>query len=223
MSRREQAKTERRRRIIAAARELVRETGDTGLSMRAIAARAGVSLATPYNLFGSKRAIVVAILEDVRELQERFNQLPKCDPVERIFQSLAIAIGFYVQDPEFYRTLWSGVLDTSGKEELRSAILNQESQGFWAGLVEDARKAGALRPEISADVLVRNLIFTQEAVMLNWVFGEVATEQLEDLVAYGYALSLRGATTEAYAKVLDAQIVRRQEALAQSWPKPQAR
>ena len=34
--------------------------------MRALAVRAGVSLATPYNLFGSKRAIVLAVLEDVR-------------------------------------------------------------------------------------------------------------------------------------------------------------
>ena len=58
MSRREEAKAERRHRIVTAARDLIRETGDTGLSMRAIAARANVSLSTPYNLFGSKGAIL---------------------------------------------------------------------------------------------------------------------------------------------------------------------
>ena len=41
MSRREAGKAERRRRIIHAARELIRETGNAGLSMRALAARAG--------------------------------------------------------------------------------------------------------------------------------------------------------------------------------------
>ena len=60
LSRREAGKAERRRLIISAARDLIRETGNAGLSMRGLAARAGVSLATPYNLFGSKRAIVVA-------------------------------------------------------------------------------------------------------------------------------------------------------------------
>src|SRR5271168_2287443 len=55
VGRREAGKRERRRRIIEAARALIRETGNAGLSMRALAARAGVSLATPYNLFGSKR------------------------------------------------------------------------------------------------------------------------------------------------------------------------
>ena len=59
--RREAGKTERRQRIIRAARQLIRQTGNAGLSMRALAVRAGVSLATPYNLFGSKRAIVLAV------------------------------------------------------------------------------------------------------------------------------------------------------------------
>lgn len=213
LSRREQAKTERRRRIIAAARDLIRETGDTGLSMRAIASRAGVSLATPYNLFGSKRAIVLAILEDVREFHERFSRLPKTDPVERIFQALAISIGYYVEDPDFYRTLWTAVLDTSGKE-LRTAILNPQSHAFWAALIAEAAKDGAFAPEIDLDLLLRNLNFTFESVMLNWVFGAVDVADLEASVAYGYALALRGAASPAAGARLEAEVIRQQTRLA---------
>ncbi|MFX8339372.1 helix-turn-helix domain-containing protein, partial [Acinetobacter baumannii] len=71
-NRRDTAKAERRSRIIKAARDLIRETGDAGLSMRALAAKAGVSLATPYNLFGSKRAVLVAVLEDIKGFGTRF-------------------------------------------------------------------------------------------------------------------------------------------------------
>ena len=92
--RREAGKAERRARIIQAARDLIRDTGDAGLSMRALAARAGVSLATPYNLFGSKRAIVMAVLQDVREFIDRVSNLPAAGP-------------------RFYRTLWSTVFDTA--------------------------------------------------------------------------------------------------------------
>ncbi|MDO8381258.1 hypothetical protein [Phenylobacterium sp.] len=53
--------------------------------MRALATGAGVSLATPYNLFGSKRAIVLAVLDDVRAFHERFSHLSSADPLERIF------------------------------------------------------------------------------------------------------------------------------------------
>ena len=63
LGKREQAKAERRHRIVRAARDLIRETGDTDLSMRMLAQRAKVSLSTPYNLFGSKRAVVLAVLE----------------------------------------------------------------------------------------------------------------------------------------------------------------
>src|SRR5271155_4601467 len=113
LSRREDAKTERRHRIVTAARDLIRETGDTGLSMRAIAARAAVSLSTPYNLFGSKRAIVLAVLEDIQEFHERFAKLRSVSAIERIFQALWMSISYYVDDPDFYRTLWTGVFDMS--------------------------------------------------------------------------------------------------------------
>jgi AcrR family transcriptional regulator len=213
MSRREEAKTERRRRIISAARDLIRETGDTGLSMRAIASRAGVSLATPYNLFGSKRAIVLAILEDVREFHERFSRLSKRDAMDRLFQALAISIGYYAEDPDFYHALWSSVLDTSGKE-LRTAILNPQSHAFWAALIAEAARDGAFAEGIDTDLLLRNLNLTFEAVMLNWVHGAVSVEALEPSVSYGYALSLRGAASPAFAARLDALVLAHQKRLA---------
>ncbi|WP_418654973.1 TetR/AcrR family transcriptional regulator, partial [Acinetobacter baumannii] len=49
-----EAREARRRNIVDAAHELVRETGGAGFSMLDLARRAGVSPATPYNLLGSK-------------------------------------------------------------------------------------------------------------------------------------------------------------------------
>src|ERR1700756_5038682 len=109
--RREAGKTERRQRIVKAARQLIRETGNAGLSMRALAARAGVSLATPYNLFGSKRAIVLAVPQDVREFHQRFAAPRAADPVERMFAAVDMSIDFYIGDPRFYKTLWAAVFD----------------------------------------------------------------------------------------------------------------
>jgi len=224
MSRREEAKTERRRRIISAARELIRETGDTGLSMRAIASRAGVSLATPYNLFGSKRAIVLAILEDVREFHERFSRLSKRDAIERLFQAIAFSTGYYAEDPDFYRPLWTAVLDTSGKE-LRTAILNPQTHAFWAALLAEAQRDGAFAEGVDTALLLRNLNFTFEAVMLSWVHGAVAAAELEPSVAYGYALALKGAAAPAFAERLGEEVrgaqARLAEAMAARPPCPQ--
>jgi AcrR family transcriptional regulator len=214
MSRREEAKEERRRRIITAARDLIRETGDTGLSMRAIAARAQVSLSTPYNLFGSKRAIVVAVLEDIREFHERFSRLKTSSSVERIFQALELSIGFYVEDPDFYRTLWTGVFDMSGKE-VRAALARPERDAFWQALVDTAAAEGVLLPAIDTVELLRGLDLTFGAVMLNWVLGSLAVEELQAAAGYGYALILRGAATAEWQTSLAAKITDFQDQLGE--------
>jgi AcrR family transcriptional regulator len=212
MSRREQAKEERRRRIIAAARDLIRETGEPGLSMRAIAARANVSLSTPYNLFGSKRAIVVAVLEDIREFHERFARQRRGDAIERIFQALALSIGFYVEDPDFYRTLWTGVFDMSGKE-VRAALARPERDAFWLALVDAAAKEGALLGQIDTAELLRDLDLTFGAVMLNWVLGALEVDALQAAAGYGYALTLRGAATAPWQDRLAEKITAFQDQL----------
>lgn len=194
MSKREEAKAERRRRIVAAARELIRETGDAGLSMRAIAARANVSLTTPYNLFGSKRAIVIAVLEDVREFHERFSNLHQVNAIDRIFHAVSISLSYYADDPDFYRTLWTEALDMSGKD-VRTALITPQRYAFWWALITEAGKEGALLPGVDHDLLVGNLDLVFGSVMLAWVLGGIDVEDLEPSVGFGYALALRGAAS----------------------------
>ena len=201
MSRREEAKAERRRRIVTAARDLIRETGVAGVSMRAIADRADVSLSTPYNLFGSKRAIVLAVLADIRDFSEKFARLRPANGVERIFQVLAMSIRYYIDDPEFYRALWTGVFDMSRKE-VRSALAMPERDAFWLSLIDTAARDGALSPEIDTTLLLRSLDLTFAGVMLSWVAGSLEAEELEAVAGYGYALTLCGAASPDWQAVL---------------------
>ncbi len=206
MSRREEAKAERRHRIIAAARDLIKETGDTGLSMRAIAARAGVSLTTPYNLFGSKRAIVIALLEDVREFHERFSQLRSVGPVDRIFQAVSITIAYLADDPDFYRTLWTEALRFDSKE-LRGELQSPQRYGFWFSLLGEARNEGALLPGLELDPLLHALDGVYVAAMLAWVLGAIDVQEIEAHVSYGYALVLRGAATPEYSAAIEEKLM----------------
>ncbi len=212
MSRREEAKAERRRRITTAARDLIRETGDVGLSMRAIAARAGVSLSTPYNLFGSKRAIVLAVLEDIEDFYERFSRLRAVSAVDRIFQAMALSIGYYAADPGFYLTLWTGVFDMSGKE-VRTALARPERDVFWLSLVQGVADEGALMAGLDVELLQRQLDEVFGAVMLNWVLGGIATDELEPAAGYGFALALRGAAAEAWQPRLERRVLAYQKQL----------
>ena len=62
-----------RRRILAAARELVAQHGAEGLSMNALAAAAGVGKGTIFRRFGDRDGLLYALLdEDTIELQNGF-------------------------------------------------------------------------------------------------------------------------------------------------------
>lgn len=213
MGRREEAKSERRRRIVAAARELVRETGDAGLSMRAIAARAGVSLATPYNLFGSKRAIVVAVLEDVRPFSDRYAEWSRLGVIDRIFEAVSISMTWYAGDPGFFRPLWSEAFDANGKD-LGSNLSSPRRYAFWRGLIDEAAASGAFLPGLDPELLLNSFDRVFGSVILSWVLGTIEPADLEPSAGFGYALALRGATRGEHHPAIEARLMAYHEALS---------
>ncbi len=176
--------------------------------MRALAARAGVSLATPYNLFGSKRAIVLALLQDVREFRERFSTFRSADPIERIFAAVDIAVEFYIGDPGFYKTLWAAVFDTT--DEVRHEIYNPKRDAFWLGLIQGAADAGAFAADIDLELLLHQLDFLFRSVMLDWVVGEMDPRALAPTIRLGYALILKGAAAADWRGPLHARVLESQ-------------
>ena len=92
MSVREANKNLRRRAILDAARALILEDKSRDFSMPALAERAGVSLATPYNLFGTKADILLEIVrEDIFERQSDLLDLPSedlCAWIEAVAETL---------------------------------------------------------------------------------------------------------------------------------------
>lgn len=219
--RREAAKEERRRRIIVAARELIRETHTTGLSMRELARRAGVSLATPYNLFGSKGAVVLAVMQDARDYRERFFARPFADPVARLFDAVDLAVEYYLRDPDFYKILWREIFAAAG--DVRSAIYNPRRDQFWFGLIGDAVAAGAIAPTIDPDFLLHQLDHQFRSVMLDWVSGDLPPEALGPTIALGYALMLLGAATPAWRGPLEVRVMHSQARMKEAGVRSAAR
>lgn len=214
LNRREAGKAERRARILVAAKELIRETGNAGLSMRALAARAGVSLATPYNLFGSRRTIVLSVLQDMRDFSKRFAALDVVDPLERIFAAVDLSMSFYTGDGRFYRTIWAAVFDAS--EEARTEILSPAREAFWLGLVKGVASAGVTRAEVDPALLHRQLDYVFRSVMLDWVVGNVSDEDLAVTARFGFATLLSGASVAERRGELEARMRLEQSQLAKA-------
>ncbi|MEZ6001131.1 TetR/AcrR family transcriptional regulator [Hyphomonas sp.] len=194
---RERAKEERRQRIIRAVRDLIRETGDANPSMRLIASRAGVSIATAYNLFGSKQAVVLAVLEDRQNFKERFASLKARNPIDLVFAAHELAVSYYTHDPEFYRPLWRALLDSSGKSDMSIVPPERqaETRAAWRTVLLQARDDGYLDKDESIEWLERSLTHSATGAMLSWATEALSTEALLPSAGLGYAYILSAAAT----------------------------
>ena len=206
--RREEAKAERREKIMRAARDLIRETGDTNLPMRELARRASVSVTTAYNLFGSKRAVMLAVLEDERDFVQKYQRLKVASAIDRIFEAHALAYGYFVQDPDFYRPLWRALLEAGNKDEtgLASAERRAQTQAAWWALLRSAQQDGLLKPDMPVEITERTLSHLAAGTLLSWATGVLDTDELMASVGLGYALVLSASATPEGRKALDARI-----------------
>lgn len=151
--RREQA-AETRRRILAGARGLFVEHGYGGATMEAIADAAGVAVQTVYATLGSKRGILMALLDemasdaDVSGMQAALATAAG-DPRRQLRERLAFTVRFYAAGADIIhiaRTV-SGV-----ESDLRDLWSEGEGRRHKAtrSLVDEWEAAGALAPGITA-------------------------------------------------------------------------
>ena len=150
----------------------------------------------------------------MREFHQRFSVTRSADPVERIFAAVDMSVDFYVGDPQFYKTLWAAVFDTT--DEVRTEILNPKRDAFWLALAQAAAEAGAIAEGVDLDLLVHQLDYMFRSVILDWVVGEMPADVLAPTIRLGYALILKGAASPDWRGPLQARVVDSQALLRQA-------
>lgn len=121
VSRAESAKDTRRRLILEATKALMRE-GEV-VSSATIAKRAGVSVATVYNLVGKREVLIGKILDELLvRLGDQIRNFDDPDPILRAEAVVTISIDMFVEDAAVYRQI---VHELSGS--LAKAVSRQVS------------------------------------------------------------------------------------------------
>ena len=170
MSRREEAKTFNRARICAAAESIIRSEGMDNLTMRRLAVVAGVSLRTPYNLFGSKTDVLIALLD---EAVFKFTQLGSAHAdgaaIARMLRALGQIETFFDSDETYYRGIYAAIM-TSDHPEVRSTSVDRAIASARV-LMAQAISNSELRADTDAQSLGRHLAITLLAVLGMWGSG----------------------------------------------------
>lgn len=149
--------TRNRAKLLAAADEVIADRGGEA-TIDAIARRAGLGVGTAYRHFASKHALLQALfanrIDRVLELLDQVERLP--DPGDALWRFLREAAAMQARD----RGLRDAITLSEGFEVLSDR--RERMLGGVTGLVERARDAGAVRPDLEGtDVpILLNLIGT---------------------------------------------------------------
>ncbi|MFC3070706.1 TetR/AcrR family transcriptional regulator [Phenylobacterium soli] len=148
-----------RARIVRAARELFVQLGYQGVSMRAVAERAGCSAGALYTAFPNKRALLRHIWElAFAELLERLKAEAghAADPLDRLRALLLAQVSFWRANPDHFRAIFLIEDEVSAPEEtyfVESSAAADQIMALILEAIGSAQSAGALRPGPPAELL----------------------------------------------------------------------
>jgi AcrR family transcriptional regulator len=209
---REQAKDRRRAQIIGAARELITQRGGQW-TMLELADRAGVSPMTPYNLLGSKQAIILELVKEANQgFADRVLAVPCSSALDRLFRVVTETRELNVDNPR-YNTHLLNLYYESGEPEVRRQMVAMRNN-LLRKLVQAVKDEGFVRPEIDVDGILGTLGHIYAEALVEFSIGTNGIAQFEAECLYGFALVLAGAAAPSAEKAITARVRSYQAELA---------
>ncbi|MCC8476555.1 TetR/AcrR family transcriptional regulator [Streptomyces globisporus] len=167
---------------IRAARELLEEDGSAGLSLRAVARRAGVSATAPYRHFADREALVSAVAaEGYNELAGSLAQAHPAPSTPDELAAVAVAyVRFALEHPALFRAMFAEPCDPTSEERVAATAAISE----YVRTIVDATFPGVDADALSTAVwaLVHGLAFLHLDGKLDSSTPEIVTAQVTSAV-----------------------------------------
>ncbi len=178
-----------RERVLDAAERLLMQSS-AAFSMRELADEAGMSFATPFNPFGSKAAIMLALsARRIARMHELLADATLPETVAaRVLAAVDIAASVMLAAPAVNRAVMGAISapnDVPGDISSRSSMLWAEALGAGDGLAVATRT-------LALAVLPDQLAFAFRGVLSFWTAGELSDLQLSQHTRAAAATVLLG-------------------------------
>ncbi|MFF4312824.1 TetR/AcrR family transcriptional regulator [Streptomyces sp. NPDC001507] len=167
---------------LRAARELLEEDGSSGLSLRAVARRAGVSATAPYRHYADREALVSAVAaQGYRELAEYLLAAHPAPTTPDELAAVAVAyVRFALDRPALFRVMFAEPCDPNSEERVAAtAAISEYVRGVVRGAFPGA-DADALSVTVWA--LVHGLAFLHLDGKLDSAPPELVADQVRTAV-----------------------------------------
>ncbi|PRY39542.1 TetR/AcrR family transcriptional regulator [Umezawaea tangerina] len=140
-----------RRELVAAAAELLDESGPEGVTLRAVGARAGVSRGAPYGHFPDKEHLLAAVAEQcwtgIGDELDRLLADHDLPPAERLERALAGLLDIGRRRPHAYALMFGPASNASAGAAAAVSRTHDQFLSIVSGVIGDparARQSGAL-------------------------------------------------------------------------------
>ncbi len=180
--------------VLDAVGSLITEGGVEHLTMRRLAERAGVAVATLYNQFGDREGVIVAFVSrGLDDLEQRLDAEPADDPVDAtraVFDALDATIG---ADPAAWQPVFAMI-----KSEAELEGLGAVGDRFAAIIEHDLAKAAVAGKfvevergdSIDTETLAWHLLGQRLRVLERWAIDAISWQEYREIGTLGLELSL---------------------------------
>lgn len=165
-----------RDRVLDAAERLL-AGGSAAFSMRELADEAGVSFATPFNQFGSKSAIMLALsARRIASMQDQFAQASHPDTaMARVLLAVDIAASVMLAAPAENRAVMAAI----GSPSDEPSDVSSRSGALWAKALADGKGLLPATRLLALALLPGLLAIAFRGVLSFWTAGEIPDRLLK--------------------------------------------
>ena len=180
---------QRREKILATARELITHHGYDGVTMRALAAKSGVTPKTLYDQFGNKEKLLrIAVEERFRHTYQAIDDHVVKKGIDKLF-FIVDAVADSTRKNMAYAQALAPVL-TSRLTDPFTAI----RMSTYGNAIRQIETEGDFHPWVDIDVITRSVYRHVSPLYVNW-YSDSEGVKTEDYTKFDLSLMLASATS----------------------------
>lgn len=184
-----------RARIRAAARDLFRERGFDGATLRAIAERAGMGASSIYRHVRSKEELLIAELADLQEdawTRFRAEDDRKAPTRERIRRLLDLEHELLAATPDLTTIALRATTHPEARVSRRVLALQDRSIGLLAEILQRGRMSKELARDVDLLAAARTLFHLTQGSRIAWANGLQSADACRGAIESGVGVLFQG-------------------------------
>jgi AcrR family transcriptional regulator len=190
---RERNKAKRRDAVLDAALDLLDQPGTEAPTTEQIAEQAEVSVATVYNLVGTREQMLVALVDRlISGVTGPARDRPSDrDPIGALREGMVATVDLLTSRSTAHRRVVLQ-LTAAANPDLHTKL---SPSTLFAEAIRRAQDRNVLRGDLDADALALQIYLSFNGALLRWATGALTDERFETAVLHGLAVVLAASAT----------------------------